>query len=122
MGLRIFDYRGTSPVMVKILHIPVSSITPHFGEEPPLSGTKGAGAIFFSNCNLRCTYCQNHQISYSRIGEKKYSPEALADEMLKLQDRGCHNIDLVSPSHLIPGVRATLEIAKSRGLVIPKLP
>jgi len=96
----------------------VASIGPHHGEEPPLSGTKGSGAIFFSNCNLRCIFCQNYQISQEGIGYF-ISEEELADEMLKLQKIGCHNINLVSPTHFGPQILKTLTIAKEKGLKIP---
>ena len=98
--------------------IKAASCLSHFGEEPFLSGTKGAGAVFFSGCNLHCSYCQNFQISQQSIG-KIFPEEELADELLKLQDKGCHNIDLISPSHLINGIVKTLEIAKENGLKIP---
>lgn len=96
-------------------------IGPHFGEEPFLSGTRGSGAIFISDCNLRCVYCQNWQISQGQ--GKGMSNELcaldLADKMLDLQGQGCHNINLVSPSHVVPQILETLKIAKSRGLKIP---
>lgn len=93
----------------------IASIGPHFGEEPPISGTKGSGAIFFSTCNLRCVYCQNYQISQEGMGQF-LSEEKLADEMLKLQELGCHNINLVSPTRL---VRKIIILAKEKGLRIP---
>jgi putative pyruvate formate lyase activating enzyme len=96
----------------------IASIGPHHGEEPPLSGTKGSGTIFFSNCNLRCIFCQNYQISQEGIGYF-ISEEELADEMLKLQKIGCHNINLVSPTHFGPQILKTLTIAKEKGLKIP---
>ena len=84
-----------------------------------LTGTEGAGAIFFSGCNLRCAFCQNWQISHRRLGEKLMTPSQLADEMLRLQKSGRHNIDLVSPSHQIAPVRTALQRAKEQGLTIP---
>lgn len=102
-------------------YIRVACITPHFGEEPVLTGKKGAGAIFLSGCNLRCLFCQNWQISHQRLGEKRMSPEELVGEMLRLQEEGCHNINLVSPSHQIGMLRVTLEMAKRQGLTIPIL-
>jgi len=96
----------------------ISSFGPHFGEEPPLSGKQGSGAIFFTGCNLRCVYCQNWQISQEGLGNK-ISGSELADKMLDLQSQGCHNINLVSPSHFAPQVLETLKIAKARGLKIP---
>ena len=100
----------------------VSAVCAHHGEEPAISGTKGSGAIFFGNCNLRCVYCQNYQISQN--WEKQQSREmdfsALAGHMLYLQDElGCHNINFVSPSHFVPQlVRAVLE-AVPLGLKLP---
>jgi len=89
-------YSGRLPI--------VSSYTAHFGEEPCLSGTHGAGNIFFGNCNLRCVYCQNYQISQTWKTQKKneVTHERLAEMMLELQDRGCHNIGFVSPTHFAP--------------------
>jgi putative pyruvate formate lyase activating enzyme len=99
----------------------VSSYTPHFGEEPALTGTRGAGNIFFGNCNLRCVYCQNYQISQAHKEQIKneVTHERLASMMLELQARGCHNINFVSPTHFAPQLaRATL-IAAGRGLNLP---
>jgi len=100
------------------LKLKIASIGSHHGEEPPLSGTKGSGTIFFSNCNLRCIFCQNYQISQEGIGYF-ITEEELADEMLKLQKMECHNINLVSPTHFGPQILKTLIIAKERGLKIP---
>jgi putative pyruvate formate lyase activating enzyme len=93
----------------------------HFGEEPPISGTRGSGTIFFANCNLRCVYCQNFQISQraEEICTQRLSPDDLADEMLALQDRGAHNVNLVSPTHVAAQVAESLCIARERGLSIP---
>jgi len=96
----------------------VSDAMPHHGEEPPLSGRGGAGTIFFSSCNLRCLFCQNHQISQKTTGSIM-NPEELAGVMLGLQDRGCHNIDAVTPTHQTPPIMAALDIARRRGLTIP---
>ena len=102
----------------------VSAVCSHHGEEPAISGTKGSGAIFFGNCNMRCVYCQNYQIS--QAWKKQQSGEmdfhTLAERMLYLQDElGCHNINLVSPSHFVPQlVRAVLE-AVPMGLRLPLL-
>jgi len=106
-------YSGRLPV--------VSSYTAHFGEEPPLTGTRGAGNIFFGNCNLRCVYCQNYQISQTHKEQIKneVTHERLAEMMLELQARGCHNINFVSPTHFAPQMaRATL-IAAEQGLRLP---
>ena len=81
---------------------------PHFGEEPCLSGTRGAGAIFFSGCNLRCVYCQNHEISRGAQAGKATDAAALRDMMLRLRDEGVHCIDLVTPTHFVRTVREAL--------------
>lgn len=93
----------------------------HFGEEPPLVGDKsqGAGGIFFSGCNLQCVFCQNHQISQGKVGQKEYSVEQLAEIMLDLQKQGAVNVDLVSPTIWILPIKEAILIAKNRGLVIP---
>ncbi len=91
---------------------------PHAGEEPPLSGTRGSGAIFFRGCSLRCLFCQNHEISRSGGGDQ-VEPEALAGIMLELQGEGCHNINLVSPTHFAPQLSRAVEIARAGGLAIP---
>jgi putative pyruvate formate lyase activating enzyme len=96
----------------------VSSYGPHFGEENPLSGTRGSGTIFFTRCNLRCQYCQNHDISQTDRGDE-VEPEIIARMMLELQDRGCHNINFVSPSHVVPQILAAVLIAARAGLRIP---
>jgi putative pyruvate formate lyase activating enzyme len=99
----------------------VSAYTPHFGEEPLLTGTRGVGNIFFGNCNLRCVYCQNYEISQNHRVEKKntVTVERLAEIMLELQERGCHSIGLVSPSHIVPQIIRALTIAVGRGLHLP---
>ncbi|HEX77932.1 MAG TPA: radical SAM protein [Dehalococcoidia bacterium] len=96
----------------------VSSYGPHFGEEGPLVGRGGSGTIFFTHCNLRCVFCQNYTISQKGEGYE-VSPEELAGMMLALQGKGCHNINLVSPSHVVPQILEALEIAVSRGLTLP---
>ena len=96
----------------------VAAILPHFGEEPPLTGLGGAGTIFFSRCNLRCLYCQNHQISQGDLG-RVLSPEELALEILRLQKRGCSTIEPVSPTHHLPGLLKALAIAAEQGLNLP---
>jgi len=106
-------YSGRLPI--------VSSYTPHFGEEPPLVGTKGAGNIFFGNCNLRCVYCQNYQISQTHKQQLKneVTHERLAEMMLELQARGCHNINFVSPTHFAPQMARSILIAAQNGLRVP---
>ncbi|MDI6823263.1 MAG: radical SAM protein [Bacillota bacterium] len=99
-------------------HAVVSSYGPHFGEEPPLTGWRGSGTIFFGHCNLRCLYCQNYQISQEGEG-REASPLELAQMMLTLEHWGCHNVNLVSPTHVIPQILAALEIAATRGLSVP---
>jgi len=96
----------------------VSSDNLHFGEEPPISGTRGSGTIFFAGCSLRCVFCQNYPISQMRHGNRVSLPR-LADMMIRLQKRGAHNINLVTPSHFAPQIMASLLIAYRRGLKIP---
>jgi len=100
----------------------VSAVCAHHGEEPALSGSKGSGAIFLGNCNMRCVYCQNYQISqdWKKQQSKEMDFHTLAENMLYLQDElGCHNINLVSPSHFVPQlIRAVLK-AVPMGLKIP---
>jgi putative pyruvate formate lyase activating enzyme len=96
----------------------VSSYQAHFGEESPLVGSHGSGTIFFTHCNLLCNFCQNHEISHYGEGEE-LSAGQLAAIMLFLQKRGCHNINLVTPSHVVPQILAAVDIAAQRGLTIP---
>jgi len=100
----------------------VSAVCAHYGEEPVISGSRGSGTVFLGNCNMRCVYCQNYQISqdWGRQQSKEMDFHTLAERMLYLQDElGCHNINFVSPSHLIPQlVRALLE-AVPMGLRLP---
>lgn len=96
----------------------VSSYGPHFGEEPPLVGLHGSGAIFFGNCNLQCIFCQNYEISRGGAN-REISIEGLADIMLSLERQGCHNINLVTPTHQLPQILSALEIAIEAGLDIP---
>ena len=91
---------------------------PHFGEEPPLTGVAGAGTIFFSHCSLRCLHCQNYQISHEGFGRELDAAD-LASVMLELQAAGCHNLDLVSPTHFVPQILEALLLAAERGLAIP---
>jgi putative pyruvate formate lyase activating enzyme len=96
----------------------VYSFSPHFGEETPLVGYSGSGTIFFSNCNLRCVFCQNWPIAHEGRG-RTFSDEELADMMLELQRIGCHNINLVTPTHVMPHILAATRIAMQRGLHLP---
>ena len=96
----------------------VDSYFPHFGEEDCLRGWKGSGTIFFSWCNLRCVFCQNYDISWEGAG-RGTRPEELAAMMLELQRRGCHNINFVTPEHVVPQILEALPRAIERGLRLP---
>jgi putative pyruvate formate lyase activating enzyme len=96
----------------------VASYGPHHGEEDPLRGWAGSGTVFFSWCNLRCQFCQNHDISQQGRGHPT-SPERLAQIMLVLQEQGCHNINFVSPSHVVAQILAATLIAAQAGLRLP---
>jgi putative pyruvate formate lyase activating enzyme len=96
----------------------VAAILSHFGEEPPLVGRGGAGTVFFSRCNLRCVYCQNHQISQGTIGSV-VSPESLGQQILALQEKGCSTVEPVSPSHHLPALLEALALAVDAGLSLP---
>lgn len=96
----------------------VNSLGPHHGEEDPLSGWNGSGTIFFSWCNLRCVFCQNWEISHKGVG-REVGPEEIANMMLSLQAQGCHNINLVSPSHVVAQIIAAVHIAAQGGLRLP---
>jgi putative pyruvate formate lyase activating enzyme len=109
------DKRGFCRVGVRAL---VSSFNPHFGEEPPLVGSRGSGTIFFASCNLACVYCQNWEISQARWG-REVTDEQLAGAMLKLQALGCHNINFVSPTIYVPQILAALPQAIEGGLRVP---
>lgn len=101
--------------------IQISHAGLHFGEEPPISGTKGSGTIFFSGCNLRCVFCQNYQISqeFQHGRTQLLTTDELAVEMLCLQDKGAHNINFVSPSHMIFQMADAIQAARVKGLVVP---
>jgi len=96
----------------------VSSFNAHFGEETPLVGRNGSGTIFFTHCNLLCNFCQNHSISHEGEGQAVTDTQ-LADMMISLQKAGCHNINFVTPSHVIFPILAALEIAIEKGLSVP---
>jgi putative pyruvate formate lyase activating enzyme len=96
----------------------LSSWGPHFGEERPLVGRFGSGTVFFTNCNLGCIFCQNWRISHGGEGSE-VSMEKLSDIMLELQDMGCHNINLVTPTHQVPMILEALLVARQRGLKLP---
>ncbi|MFA5410337.1 MAG: radical SAM protein [Candidatus Omnitrophota bacterium] len=96
----------------------VCSFMPHLGEEPPISGTQGSGTIFFSHCDMACVYCQNYE--FSQLGQgREVDFEKLADFMLQLQNLGCHNLNLVTPTHVMPQILKALSIAIGRGLKLP---
>ncbi len=99
-------------------HAVVSSVFPHFGEEDCLRGWNGSGTIFFGLCNLRCVFCQNWDISQRNQGQV-FRANQLADHMLALQDRGCHNINFVTPEHVAPQVAEAIAEAVPRGLRLP---
>jgi len=109
---------GETGVCSSTARLKVYSAGPHFGEERPLVGRGGSGTIFFSNCNLLCCFCQNWEINHR--GDGKYiSHQTLAQTMLDLQDRGCHNINLVTPTHVVPHIVKALRIATRQGLRLP---
>jgi putative pyruvate formate lyase activating enzyme len=96
----------------------VSSYNVHFGEEPPISGTRGSGTIFFTGCNLRCIYCQNFPISQLGNGSEVTTPY-LAEMMISLQSRGCHNVNFVTPTHFVPQILEALSFAWERDFDLP---
>jgi putative pyruvate formate lyase activating enzyme len=109
-GERGFCGAGTEPV--------VAHHGLHFGEEPPISGYRGSGTVFFSPCNLRCVFCQNYQISQQTSG-KRLSQEALVDAFFELEERGAHNVNLVSPTPYVAVIASAIAAARARGLRIP---
>ena len=96
----------------------ISSFNAHFGEEAPLVGINGSGTIFFTHCNLLCIFCQNYDISHLGHGEEMTN-EQMAGIMLHLQNAGCHNINFVTPSHVVPQILSAVEIAVKNGLSVP---
>jgi putative pyruvate formate lyase activating enzyme len=96
----------------------IASYGPHFGEEPPLVGRGGSGTIFVTHCNLACTFCQNSEISQGGRGSE-VTPDKLADMMIRLQNGGCGNINIVSPTHIVPQLIKSISIAAGRGLSVP---
>jgi putative pyruvate formate lyase activating enzyme len=112
---RLSGERGMCRIASEVV---VSSYGPHFGEEAPLVGISGSGTIFFSYCNLRCMFCQNYPIS--QLGEGRVATKGeIAKMMLALEERGCHNINLVTLTHVVPQILEALEIAVGLGLSIP---
>ena len=109
---------GETGVCKTAEHAWVSSYNPHFGEGDPLVGNHGSGTIFFTHCNLMCLFCQNFDISHEGYG-REVSADELAAIMLALQKQGCHNINFVTPSHVVPQILEAVEIAVRNGLVVP---
>ena len=112
---RLSDEKGICQTGVKAV---VSSYAPHFGEETPLVGSGGSGTIFFTHCNLLCVFCQNYEISHLGQGIET-DPGQLAAMMLSLQRQGCHNINFVTPSHVVPQILVALPKAIEKGLTVP---
>ena len=112
---RLADHKGLCAIGRQAV---VASWFPHFGEENCLRGWNGSGTIFFSGCNLRCVFCQNHDISWQVQGER-VTPDRLAQMMLALQARGCHNINWVTPEHVVPQILEALPLAVGGGLGLP---
>jgi len=96
----------------------VSSYGPHFGEESPLVGRRGSGTIFLTSCSLHCVFCQNWDVSHERLGAE-VSDEAFAAMMLDLEARGCHNVNLVTPTHMVAQLLTALDLAAGEGLMVP---
>ncbi|KAL1587388.1 hypothetical protein WHR41_03931 [Cladosporium halotolerans] len=115
-GVNRFEKTGTCLVGADVV---VNTVAPHFGEEPCLQGHNGSGSVFFSGCNLRCVFCQNHDIAHQKNGFN-ISPEELAQWYIKLQEvGGVHNINLVTPEHVVPQVVLSILHAKELGLKLP---
>lgn len=96
----------------------IASYGPHFGEEPPLVGLRGSGTIFLGSCNLLCSFCQNYEISHGREGAE-IGPRCLAEIMISLQQKGCHNINFVTPTHFMPQILESIVPAVQAGLDVP---
>ncbi|KAF2459031.1 hypothetical protein BDY21DRAFT_199410 [Lineolata rhizophorae] len=112
-------YETTGVCLIGAETVKVNTIAPHFGEEPPLQGHNGSGSVFFSGCNMRCVFCQNHDIAHQRNGFD-LTPEELAEWYLKLQEVGhVHNINLVTPEHVVPQVALSILHARELGLRLP---
>lgn len=115
---RVNRFEGELGTCKTGLQAKVSSFGAHLGEEDPLRGWNGSGTIFFTRCNLKCQFCQNHDISQTDAGEEVIAGQ-LATMMLALQGSGCHNINLVSPSHVVPQILEALVLAANEGLHLP---
>jgi len=112
---RLEDERGFCRIGARAV---ISNAGPHFGEESVLVGTHGSGTIFFAGCNLGCVFCQNYDISHLAAGEE-VSEEELLRQMLALQALGCHNINLVTPTHVVPQILQALALARREGMDLP---
>ena len=110
--------KGETGICQSGCDLTVAKSLPHFGEEPVLTGDNGSGTIFFTHCNLKCQFCQNYQISQQHLGNPMNS-EQLANAMISLQGKGCHNINFVSPTHVLPMIIKALKEAISKGLTLP---
>ncbi len=115
---RVDRKAGTLGVCRSGVKARISSYGPHLGEEDPLRGWRGSGTIFFARCNMRCQFCQNYDISQTDAGEE-LEPDELAAIILELQNSRCHNINLVSPSHVVPQILAAIYLAAQQGLRLP---
>jgi putative pyruvate formate lyase activating enzyme len=113
---RLKDKRGFCKTGLKPK---VYSFIAHHGEEPPISGKNGSGTIFFSNCNMHCVYCQNYEFSQEEKGGREVDSEELVKIMLELQKVGCHNLNFVTPTHVMPQILKALKLAIPKGLRIP---
>ncbi|KAH7355077.1 radical SAM domain-containing protein [Rhexocercosporidium sp. MPI-PUGE-AT-0058] len=112
-------YEKTGACLIGAETVKVNVIAPHFGEEPCIQGHNGSGSVFFSGCNLRCVFCQNHDIAHQRNGQD-LTPEELGDWYIKLQDVGrVHNINLITPEHIVPQVVLSILHARDHGLKVP---
>ncbi|KAG4440669.1 hypothetical protein IFR05_003867 [Cadophora sp. M221] len=112
-------YEKTGACLIGAETVKVNVIAPHFGEEPCIQGHNGSGSVFFSGCNLRCVFCQNHDIAHQRNGQD-LTPEELGDWYVKLQDVGrVHNINLITPEHIVPQVVLSILHARDNGLKVP---
>lgn len=116
---RVERLEGKTGVCRAGRRVVISSYGPHFGEEEPLVGEHGSGTIFFTGCNLRCVFCQNWDISQDPLGGTELAPDELGAIMVELQERGCHNVNLVTPTHYLPQILEALEAACRLGLEIP---
>lgn len=116
---RVDRWTGRLGVCASGRYAAVASAFPHFGEEDCLRGRRGSGTIFFAHCNLKCVFCQNSDISRQALGARQLAPEQLAALMLRLQEQGCHNINLVTPEHVVPQAVEAIAVAVEMGLRLP---